>query len=330
MPKLSEIVGQRRAVEQLRRGMTSGKLAHAFLFTGPSGVGKATTARALAQALNCELAPAEGCDSCEACRKLVAGLHPDLIWIAPDGQYIKIEQVRAIEPLLAYPPHEGKVRLIVLDGADQLNANAANALLKAVEEPKPRTVFVLVASAGHRVVPTLVSRCQRVRFAPLALEEVAQVLGQASERPEGERRTVAALAEGSPGRALRLLGSDQLAAAQRAVDALLGAASGSAVESLFESAAEAGKERPVALEALDLLRVWLRDVVLVAEGLHEGRLVHADRREELERMAEGRSRDALLGALRAVQAAQAALVANVNPTMTLETMVLRLRQGVWV
>src|SRR5206468_11280591 len=119
------------------------KVASAYLFEGMVGVGKATTALALAQALNCERAPGQGCGACDPCRKIESGLHPDVVRVEPDGQFIKIAQVRQVTARAAYRPHEGRARVVILDPADAMNLEAANALLKTLEEPPADIHFVL-------------------------------------------------------------------------------------------------------------------------------------------------------------------------------------------
>jgi len=327
MPRLSDILGQTQAVDVLRRAAAAGKLAHAYLFTGPEGVGKATCARHLAAALNCDSAPAEGCNECISCHKIEHGLHPDLLHIEPDGAMIKIGQVRQLEEQLSFAPHEGRCRVVLIDGADLLNLNAANALLKSVEEPRPRTLFVLVASAGHRVVPTLVSRCQRLRFVPLDADLVFQVVSRVSDAREEDRRASAVLAEGSPRRALRLIEGEQVTFIQHTVGALLRAAQSPEMLPLFAAAADAGRDRQALQEVLEVVRVRLRDLLLCREGLADGRVVDAERLPRLQQEAARTSRSAVLRQLRAVQEAQLALRGNVNPTLTLENLVLHMRQA---
>jgi DNA polymerase III subunit delta' len=328
VPRLSDILGQDPAMQVLRRAVASGKLAQAYLFGGPAGVGKVSAARALAAALNCLDAPGEGCEGegCASCRKIAAGLHPDLMVLEPDGAYIKIDQVRALEEHLGFPPHEGRYRVVIVDGAEQLNPNAGNALLKSVEEPRPRTMFVLCAAATHRVIPTLVSRCQRVRFLPLAQEVVRRILETQSDAEPAARETVALLSGGSAGRALELLRSEQVEAIRSTLGALLAAARSDEAGALFDAAGAAGKDRLELQGALDSLRLVLRDQLLCAEGLDPGRIA-----SDLDQAARGEAQQlgfrALLQRLRAVDEAQAALRGNVNTTLALEHLVLRLRQA---
>ncbi len=327
MPSLNDILGQEQPLLVLRRAVAAEKVAQAYLFAGPEGVGKATCAVALAAALNCESAPGIGCDVCTSCDKIAAGHHPDLIRLQPDKTFIKIDQVRQLEQRLSFPPHEGRHRLVLIDGADRLNLNAANALLKSVEEPRPRTLFVLVASAPHLVAPTLVSRCQRVRFAPLETEVVEQVvnLHDHGAGPE-EVHAAVELSEGSAKRALRLLEGEQIAFIRKTVEALLHAARSQEAVKIFETAADAGRDREMIGETLDVVRVWLRDLLLCREGLDEGRVVNSDRLEELRREAEGHSLISLLRQLRAVDEAQAALRGNVHATLVMENLCLGMRQ----
>jgi DNA polymerase-3 subunit delta' len=326
MPRLSDIQGQPQAVLVLRRAISAQRLAQAYLFSGPEGVGKVTTARALAAALNCPDSPGEGCDGCSACRKVAEGVHPDLHLIAPDQGSIKIDRVRALEEHLGFAPHEGKRRIIVVDGADLLNLHAANALLKSVEEPRPATLFILASAAPHRVVPTLVSRCQRIRFFPLRREALAALVARHSDADSASQGAAVSLARGSVGRALRLLESAQVATIQGTAGAILRAAQASTALAAFEAAGGAGKERLALAEALDFVRTWLRDLLLLSEGLDtEQRLVNIDRLSELRAEASGLSHDALLRRLRAVDEAEAALRGNVQQPLVLENLIFSFR-----
>jgi len=323
VPGLSDILGQEQAVKVLRRATRSGRVAQAYLFAGPQGVGKATTARALAAALNCEQEPGVGCGECLSCSKVDRGLHPDLVTLEPTGKQIKsikIDQARALEQQLAFRPHEGRYRLVLIDGAEHLNDNAANALLKSVEEPRPRTVFVLTTAAAHRVVPTLISRCQRLRFVPLSPEVVSRILAtSAPETDQQDREAAASYCEGSARRALDMLEGERISELRAVVDQITGAADTRGVGVIFDAAQEVGRDRVRICDALDLLRMRLRDGLLQLEG--GGDLPGGGDTAEDPRAA----RERLLRQLRAVDAAQVAVRGNVNPALTLENLVLDLR-----
>lgn len=330
MATFSQIIGHVRATENLRRAIAAGKLAHAYLFSGPRGVGKATTALALSAAVNCDGDPNNACGHCESCRRIANGRHPDVIAIVPDGTFIKVDQVRALEQRLALPPHEARYRVIMIDGAESLHPSAANALLKSVEEPRTTTLFVLITAEPHRVPPTLVSRCQRVRFTPLSRDDVEVVLAQhvdPADYDQAVTRRVAGLCEGSPGHALALLGSDQLAAAQETMEKLATASTASDIVTIFDAAAEAGRDRPQLLQALELLQLRLRDLLLSSVGLGDDHLVATDQAEQIGNEARKIGTACVLKQLRALQEARRALRGNVNAAVALETLMLRMHEA---
>jgi DNA polymerase-3 subunit delta' len=180
------LAGQDRVVAQLRRAIERDRVPHAYLFSGPRGAPLYDTALALAMALCCQRARGEGCGDCDACAKIAAGIHPDVVTLIREGaaQIVPIESVRSqVIARLGLPPHEGAVRVFIVEEATSLAPPAANALLKTLEEPPARTLFILGTTAPEQLLPTIRSRCQRVRFAagtalasdadPAKLERVA-------------------------------------------------------------------------------------------------------------------------------------------------------------
>lgn len=175
-------IGQPFAIQLLQKMVATGRVGGSYLFIGPRGVGKKTAARFFAMAINCQEEGPTPCGQCEACRKILANSHPDLLRVTPeaDRQAISIEQVRQLQEILAFGPYEGKRRLVMIDPAERLGPEAANALLLTLEAPPPHTLFVLVTSTPYALLETIRSRCQIIRFSPLsrkALLKVARRLG---------------------------------------------------------------------------------------------------------------------------------------------------------
>jgi hypothetical protein len=174
------LAGQERAVAQLCRSIERGRVPHALLFSGPPGAPLVEAANALAMALSCQRAPGHGCDAdpaapedgdagmCVACAKIASGIHPDVVTLVREGaaQIVPIESVRnQVIARVGFPPHEGPVRMFIVEEATAMAPPAANALLKTLEEPPRHTLFVLCTTAPDQLLPTIRSRCQRVRFA---------------------------------------------------------------------------------------------------------------------------------------------------------------------
>ena len=220
----SEIVGQPTAVAQIQRAYANGRLSHAYIFDGPDGVGKQCTALALAALLLCE-APegADSCGRCGSCRQVAAESHPDLQRIAPDGRGIKIKQIRDLRARLAGTASYGGYSVVIIDQADSMSLEAANAFLKTVEEPQGPVCFILITTKAERLPDTIRSRAQLVRFRPLNQASLRRLLAADAETPAG---TVAIdLAGGSISRARRMLEDEDLRtqslARREALEALL-------------------------------------------------------------------------------------------------------------
>jgi len=207
-PKVfKEIRGQQRAIVFLRGIITNERVASAYLFTGIQGTGKATTAVAFALLLNCmDPVAEEACTTCESCKKILDGNHPDLLIIEPDQEkkVIRIDQIREIERYLAFHPVFGRYRIIIIDPAENMTDEAANAFLKTLEEPPPRTVFILNVRETGELPPTIVSRCQKVPFKPLPTKVIKDWLVNEGNVPR-ERAIGWSTREMCPGKGLILL-----------------------------------------------------------------------------------------------------------------------------
>jgi DNA polymerase III subunit delta' len=201
-----EVVGQPEAVVELRRAAENpAAMTHAWLFTGPPGSGRSVAARAFAAALECERAGAYGCGDCAACRTVAARTHPDVHSVVPEGLSIPVADMRAVVGRAARRPSLGRWQVVLIEDADRLTEQASNALLKAVEEPPPRTVFLLCAPSLHPddVSLTIRSRCRLVTLRTPSAESIAAVL-EANGVDEATATWAAAAGQGHVGRSRRL------------------------------------------------------------------------------------------------------------------------------
>lgn len=276
-PGSADLLGHRATYERLRAALVADTAHHAWLFVGPSGVGKALVARRLVLAANCEQDEvARPCMACTSCRSIQAGSHPDVVAIAPDAgkktQVIGVEAVREVVRKAGYHRYRGRRRFFVIDPAHAMTVPAANALLKTLEEPPAGTAFILISHQANSLLPTILSRCQRVTFPSVPEAEVA---GWLAARGVAEPDAIARLAMGCPGRALELAdgAAEQRKERRQAVLRALRTGDVGQIFELSKTVAESAKEEAdVVATTLEVLEELLRDAVVYASGASVGLL----------------------------------------------------------
>ena len=344
--------GHPGAVRSLTRSVQTGRLAHAYLITGPAHVGKQSLAIDLARAVNCEPppdlfgeTPAPPCGRCAHCERIARGLHADVRTIAvetappesdedgddesPRGRKdIRIGQIRVLLHEAWLKPFEGRRRVFIIDGAELMNQAAANAFLKTLEEPADDVLMILLATSTARVPETIVSRCQRIDLRPVPPDVIARALGERfGVDDDALARKLARLARGCPGTAVSMLADPTaLDRHAQAVLRLVGVLTGSLEERFRYARDLAGsfrRDRESVATELHLWLEWWRDVLLIKHGLNDA-VTNAEWSAALEAVAGTLDTPAALAAAKAVQATARALEANATPRLALEVFVLDL------
>ncbi|RLG11565.1 DNA polymerase III subunit delta' [Candidatus Pacearchaeota archaeon] len=201
---LNDILNQESAVNLLKLAIKKDRISHAYLFTGPKGVGKETTAQAFLYHLYCKENPENPCGSCIGCKKIDKNIHPDILKILPEKKEITIKQIREVNSYIRYGPIEGRYKVIIIKDAEKMNAEASNALLKSLEEPPSYVIFILLCENFSQLLPTIVSRSQIVRFRNLPNSVIAKVLKKYYFFEESVAETLAEISQGSLGRAIEI------------------------------------------------------------------------------------------------------------------------------
>jgi DNA polymerase-3 subunit delta' len=326
-----EVIGQEQAVSLLQHGLASGKLAHAYLFTGPEHVGKMTLAKNLAQALNCAAAE-RPCLKCPSCAKIAAMRHADVQVIgllkngdAPEAKLISIDQIKDMQHDASLPPFEGRHKVFIIDGTELLSLDAANRLLKTLEEPVDNVTFILL-TVNDRLLPlTVISRCQRLELAPLSIAaETAALIEKKGLEPQ-RARLLAGLSHGCPEWAIAAINDDNLLQQRGAeLDRLINVI-GADYEARFAYATQLAvrfsQDRGAVYRVLDLWCDFWRDLMLQKLGQHD-MIINIDRQEVLAAMAGGYRLDRIKSLLASVRTTADQLRQNANPRLALEVLML--------
>jgi DNA polymerase-3 subunit delta' len=332
----SQIMGQEKAVTFLKSAIAKGKIPHAYLFTGIPGVGKTTTALAFAQALNCdEPVNGDGCGRCRSCRQIMNNNFPDLFFIKPDNQNIKIDQIRELNRSHCFKRISGKYRVSIIDSADMMTEEAGNAFLKTLEEPPPGNVLILKVIEPLDLLDTIVSRCQKIPFRPLRVNIIKECLRNEKQIDEENALLLAKISQGSLGRAIDMWESDFLKERESSIGKLIKLSSISAEEAL-EMALEysgrakktstgGGKSKDV-FELLGLWKTWYRDLITMKIGGPIDILVNSDFSRTLKKVATHFTVDDLIDSFFLLDQAQKDLMHARNLDLMMENTVLRLKR----
>ncbi len=272
-------LGNDRVISQLESKLAQGRLPHALIFTGPEGVGKRTCALRIAKALQCEKHESPACGACPQCHKIEKGLHADVITLTleADASQIKIEQIRKLRSTLEFEPLEGSAKIYLIDPAERMTAGAANALLKALEEPPPTTYFFLITTNSRELMATIRSRSQTYQFSPVPLEEIRKA-GIVDER-------VVRWSQGSVGRALETDTEELLLEREMLLSFLetVMTARAEGLVDLISAGAELARSKDDYRDRIRILGVLVSDLMFLEVGM-DHRLVNVDIRERLENL----------------------------------------------
>ena len=324
-----QVIGQPKAVDFLRRSLENGRLSHAYLFIGPSHVGKMTLARNLAQVLNCQ-GEDRPCGNCRSCRGIASGNHPDVQVIGRSNEGSKeigIDQIRQMQHAAALKPFQGSYRVFVIDGAEHLSGEGSNSLLKTLEEPAPNVVIILLTTNHSLLLPTIISRCQKIELPPIPTDTIEQALIERWSTAPEKARILARICHGGIGWAISALGDDSLPRERaQKLERLIGlsdASIGERFDYAAKLAAEFNRDRDSVRAELELWRDWWRDLLLIKGGCAE-LIANVDREAMLHREAGDYGLTQIKDFLKALGRALDQLERNLNPRLVLEVLMLNI------
>ena len=312
----ADILGHERIIEVLQRSLRTGKTAHSYLFEGVPGCGRRKSALALIQAIFCTALDYDACGVCPTCRKVAGGSHADIHIInpLPDKRDISIDQLREMQRTLSLRPYEAPRKVCIIEPAERMSVNAANSLLKTLEEPPGDALIILLTENAGMLLPTIRSRCQLIRFAPLSPEHVMALLEQGG-MDAATASLLAPMSGGSMQRALEL-DNESLATRREAVISRLSQMHINRIATVFDAAEALSGNRDETLEILDLLISFYRDAVHLAAGSTE--IVNRTLRSAIESIVTRHSFPRNLELLETICETRRAVQRNANPKLALD------------
>jgi DNA polymerase III subunit delta' len=327
---MSLLAGHENILASLEQAVLQGHPAHAYLFTGRDGIGKKLAAMLFAAMVNCPEFPRDAEASCSVCRRILGRKHPDVIVESPARGMIRIDQVRDIQRFCQYAPIEGQHRVVVMDDAHALNRAAQNALLKTLEEPPSRRILILVTSKPFVLLPTVRSRCRRVRFSPLAPSVLASLLEQQGIAPE-KASVLAAMSGGSASRALEMNTSNFLNLREKVL-AVLTDSGKIGIRERLELAAEIATDRSTVRDAIDIALSGIRDLLSVRAGNESLEFINIDLLDRIVSEAQHLTSEELLSMYEEFSKASELTEAdfNVNKNLVMDVLllnILRIQNG---
>ena len=328
----ADVIGQEGPKKKIRTALAQQAIGHAYLFSGDDGIGKRLMALRFAQALSCETPPSssqpDSCGHCRACEQIGSGIHPDLLVIEPEqdkaNPQIKIDRVREIERHVIYRPLLSARKICIIDDADRLTANAANAFLKTLEDPPEHSLFILVTSQPLRLLATVRSRCLTLRFSPATPEQFQGALALKQAAALEDARFLSQVCGNRIGVALRTDLSELRSRHDRFFD-LCRSGTLAHPTAVLQQAEELSKAQPLP-DVIDWLSHGLRDVLLMTLGTRQNLLLHQSQIPLLEQIAAPLTPADIVELMDVLQTLEQALTQNLNLQLCLENFLFRFHE----
>lgn len=322
-----DVFGHSLQISLLKRAIKNERMAHSYLFLGSDGIGRKFVAIQFAKAINClNRKDEDSCDRCTSCKKIDQNIHPDVLVLEPSGQTLKVDQIREMQKDLSYRPYEGKRRICILSGADRMAPNMSNTLLKTLEEPPLHTLIILLANHERAMLPTIVSRCQIIRFHQLPLSMVSNWLIKERGVRQEEAILLASLSNGSIGRALEIRKEIETIPRELLLSELIGSKC-LTIENMSNilELLEQREEREDVILILEVCKTLLRDMIMVK--INENGLINFDLLGKIKKISQNWGIKALLTRIDLLHQTMFAIRNNANTKLAIKALMISWNRG---
>lgn len=329
MLSFQDIIGHEQIKEHFQKAIESHKVSHAYILNGEAGMGRKSLANAFTLTLLCEKGRSEPCMECHACKQVLSGNHPDLIYVTHEKpNSIGVDDIREqINDTIMVRPYSSYYKIYIVDEAEKMTQQAQNALLKTIEEPPSYAIIILLTTNQEAFLPTILSRCVQLKLKPLKDFVVKSYLTESMQVPEADAEVYAAFARGNLGKAISIASSEDFKLLHQEVLHLLKHVKDMDISELLDYIRKLKEDNLDIYECLDFMQLWYRDVLLYKVTKDMNLLIFKDEYKMINELSKNSGYDGLERILESIDKAKARLDANVNMELAMELMLLVMKEN---
>lgn len=321
-----EIIGQEKMIQQLKSTILHHRVAHAYIFDGPEGIGKGLTALAFAKALMCKEDRGQACDACTSCLKFEHNNHPDMKIIEPEGSNIKNKQIEDFQQDILIRPYESDKKVYIMKDAHLMTVSAQNRLLKTLEEPPGYAVMIFITTNANSFLPTIRSRCQILKFNRVGQSAIEGFLMKKYGLTQEEVRVYSAFSDGIVGKAVRLKESEAFKALREETIEVIEAVLEREPLRVFSLVDFFEKHKEDVDEILDFILVWFRDILILRETRTDALLINLDKKNDLQKHLNRIGYEKISHIIKTIEKTKRDIKANVNFQLAIEILLLNIQE----
>ncbi len=320
-----QIIGHEKAIETLKRQIEKGSISHSYIFEGEDGLGKRKVALAFAKTLLCKNQGIEPCNQCTSCMKFESLNHPDFFLIEPENGLIKKGEVENLIKNVATAPFESTRKVFIIDNAHMMNTEGMNAILKTLEEPPEYINIILITSSTNKILPTILSRCQNIKFYPVEAKKITDLLVNSYGKLKTEAEFLAEFTKGSVGKSIELATSDDFFAKREEIINLIDILLKGDKTKAISSIGFFNDNKETIDEILDIFLFWFRDLMLYKKLGNNPLIINKDKIEYISKHSYIKS-DKINDIIEKVQQTKEYIKGNANFQLSIETMLLNMQE----
>ncbi len=330
MPQFKDVIEHEKIIKHFQTAMRTGQVSHAYILEGETGSGKKLLAKAFAQALECEDGTGESCNTCHSCMMAESGNHPDIIWVTHEKpNTISVADIRSqVNGDIGIKPYSGRYKIYIIDQAEKMNEQAQNALLKTIEEPPAYAVILLLASQTGAFLPTILSRCITLSLKPLREDRIREYILAHTGLTKEEAEFCAGYSMGNLGKAMDLAVNEARIEMKKDCVGLLSRIHQMEIYEVISYLKELSKYKENIMEFIDMMLVWFHDILIIKTTKEADRTVFKEEFLLMRQIADHMTYEGIQNILCAFDKARMRLRANVNFDVTMELLLLLIKENI--